>query len=160
MSKTKQSATTVNFLSMLNEANAIVQQQFPGAQFYEADYSIQQPDTWRFVFNVPPNASHNINTTAIVLNIGGQFSPVQHIDQPWLEDRVIPLPVLLSLNEAEALAQMAGFTGEIAAITLRWPLYPGVNEPEYIFAIPSQSIRVFVGVYSHKVTSSPLTKTR
>ena len=140
-----------NFLAMLNEANAIVQADYPGAQFYEADLNIQMAGSpWRFVFNDP---STKPNSTVILKNYLGQFQlPPTHIDQPWLEDRVIPLPINLDLATAEQLARNAGYSGNITQITLRWPLYPGVYEPSYIFTMPVEGGWVFVGVYDHKVS--------
>lgn len=145
------------FLDMLNEANAIVQQSYPGAEFYEADLDLGMPGSpWQFVFNDP---STQPNSTVILKNYMGQIElPPQHVDSPWLEDRIIPLPIKLDLEQAEKLAQDAGWTGNIVYINLRWPLYPGANEPYYIFGIPSQGVHVFVGVYSHEVTTSPLSR--
>lgn len=148
------SDTTGTFLDMLNQANAIAQQYYPGSQFYEADLNIQLAGSpWRFVFNDP---STSPNSTVIVKNYLGQFQlPPQHVDQPWLEDRVIPLPISLDLAVAEQLARNAGYSGNITMITLRWPLYPGVNEPSYIFTMPAEGGWVFVGVYSRRVSYQP-----
>lgn len=142
-----------SFLSILDEANTNVHKEFAGAQFYEADHNLTLLGApWRFVFNVPAAGSKGVNTTAIIdyFPDRGIFGSVQHIDQPWLEDRVIPLPIPLDLSEAEALARKAGYTGNIAVINLRWALYPGVNEPSYILTM-SSNVHVFVGVYSRTV---------
>jgi hypothetical protein len=145
--------TTGTFLDMLNQANAIVQQSYPGAQFYEADLDIEMAGSpWRFMFNDP---STSPNSTVILKNYLGQFQlPPQHVDQPWVGDRVIRLPISLDLAKAEVLAQEK-YSGNIAQISLRWALYPGVNEPHYIFTVPTQGGWVFVGVYSLKVTFEP-----
>jgi len=142
------------FLDMLVEANDIVSQAYPGAQFYEADLNIAMAGSpWRFVFNVPPANPKVTNTTAILSNYMGNFQmPPRHYDSPWLEDVVIPLPIKLDLNTAVQLAKDAGYDANINYINLRWPLYPGVTEPSYIFNMPSLNMRVFVGVYSHKVS--------
>ncbi|WP_417319232.1 hypothetical protein [Emcibacter sp.] len=146
--------TYAQFLDMLNEANSIVAKYYPGAEFYEADLNIELVGSpWRFVFNIPPAGSHASNTTAILTNYMGNFQmPPRHYDAPWLEDVVIPLPIKLDLAAAVQLAKDAGYDGNISYITLRWPLYPGVNEPSYIFNMPSMNTRVFVGVYSKKVS--------
>lgn len=148
------SETTGTFLDMLNQANQIVQKSYPGAQFYEASLNIEMAGSpWRFVFNDP---STSPNSTVILKNYMGQFQlPPQHVDQPWLEDRVIPLPINLDLATAEQLARQAGYSGNISAITLRWPLYPGEYEPYYIFAMPVEGGWVFVGVYDRKVSFQP-----
>lgn len=152
--------TSDSFLDLLYRATQKVREKFPTAEFYEADQNTaQSPQIWRFVYNVPPQGGAT-NTTAIIVADGGQLGPVQHIEQPWLEDRVIPLPIPTGLATAERLARAAGYDDPIASTNLRWPLYPGVDEPLYIFAIPGDNVRVFVGVYTHRVTTQSLVKTR
>lgn len=148
------SETYANFLAMLNEANAIVQGDYPGAQFYEAHLNIEMAGSpWRFVFNDP---STTPNSTVILKNYLGQFQlPPEHIDSFWVGDRVIPLPINFDLDTAIQLARNAGYTGNITQITLRWPLYPGVYQPSYIFTMPTAGGWVFVGVYDHKVSLEP-----
>lgn len=141
------------FLSILDEANVNVQKEFTGAQFYEADNNQSRPGTpWRFVFNVPAANSQEMNSTAFINYFPdlGIFGPIQHIDQPWLDNRVVPLPIALDLSEAKELVRKAGYTGDITVINLRWALYPGVNEPSYIFTMTT-NVHVFVGVYTKTV---------
>ena len=101
-------ADLTNFLQMLDEATALVRQKFPGAQFYEADLNVALAGSpWRFVYNVPASESGDCgpdptNTTATITNNLGQFGPVEHVCQPWLEDRIIPLPIHLDLETAMA----------------------------------------------------------
>lgn len=138
----------IMFLDLLNQANTIVKQTYPTAELYEADQPDPKNGNWRFVFNVPNTAK--VNGTALLWYMAGKFQKVQYIDQPWLEDRVIPLPIKLDLTKAQGLAMKAGFPPPYLNITLRWPLYPGAYEPSYIFGTAAQFI--FVGVYDGKVT--------
>jgi hypothetical protein len=144
------------FLDLLNQADAIVKKQYPAAQLYEADLDINKPGSpWRFVFNERPDG----HGTVLLYCAMGQFQlPPTYIPQPWLEDVVIRLPISLDLAEAQALAEKAGYTGQITNIVLRHPLYPGVIEPSYIFTMPSRGVWVFVGVKSRKVTTEPFAK--
>lgn len=152
--------TSDPFLDLLYRATQKVREKFPKAELYEADQNTAEtPDVWRFVYNVPPEGG-GANTTAIIVAKGGQLGPVEHVDQPWLEDRVIPLPIPTGLTTAERLARAAGFDDPIAYTNLRWPLYPGVDEPLYVFAIPGDHVRVYVGVYTHRVTTQALVKSR
>lgn len=145
-----------SFLEMLYQADAIVRQDYPGATFYEASLNIEMAGSpWQFVFNDP---NTNPNSTAILTNYMGQFQlPPKHYNSPWGGDRTITLPIPLGLEQAEAIARSAGYTGNIVNITLRWPLAFQSNEPLYAFAVPSQGVHVFVGVYSRKVTTTPIT---
>ena len=142
-----------SFRQDLMKATEIARQGFPEAQFYEADNNATRPNDWRYVYNDPATSP---NSTVLVYQINGQFEAPRHIDEPFLEDRVIPLPIHLGLEQAELLARKAGYDEQITSTTLRWPLYPGVDEPSYIFAMPSIHSFVFVGVYTHKVSTSPL----
>lgn len=138
------------FLDILNQANAIVNQAYPGAQFYEADQPEPATGNWRFVFNVPNKTE--VNGTAILWYVAGKFSKPEYIAQPWLEDRVIPLPIKMDLSTAQTLAGKAGYPPPYKNITLRWALYPGVYEPSYIFGTAAGF--VFVGVYDGKITTT------
>jgi hypothetical protein len=82
-----------------------------------------------------------------------KFSNVKIVDKPWLEDCVIDT-VGLGLAEAIDLMRAANYDAAFAAVTLREPLYPGVDEPSYIFGCPELG-HVFVGVNSKKVTLEP-----
>jgi hypothetical protein len=141
-----------NFLDMLNEANSIVQADYPDAGFYEAAINrglLGAP--WQFVFSDPPAA------TVILKHGEGRFwTPPQHIDSPWGGDIVIPLPIDLELTDAWALCEQNGCGGDPQFITLRHPLVPGDNEPYYIFGMPATNQRCFVGVNTRQVTCEPL----
>jgi hypothetical protein len=145
---------TGSFLDMLNEANSIVQADYPGSALYEADLNLELDGSpWRFVFR----AGEPKGGTVILKNFEGQFqTPPQYIDEPWLEDVVIPLPISLDLATAQSLCEQQGCGGQISTITLRWPLYPGVTEPEYIFGMQDVGKRCFVGVNSQKVQCEPM----
>ncbi len=142
-----------DLLSILEEGRKIVLNEFPQAQFCEADWRRAEADEWRFVYHDP--ASSPQGTVLLIYNKNG-FDVPRHIDTSWLEDHVIPFPVPMRLQVAENLAHKAGFDGEVERITLRWPLFPGSNEPYYRFGIPAQHVHVFVGVYTHQVHTAPL----
>lgn len=145
-----------DFISLLNQAVSLVTQRYPEAKLYEANgtaggtsggaaaESIQQ---WRFVFQ-------NANNTSVMLNYAeGFFQAPQLLEQPWLEDRVIDLPLKRSLEDAVTLLKQNGYTDSFTNVTLRYPLYPGVAEPSYIFTIPARNSFVFVGVNTGQVTA-------
>jgi hypothetical protein len=142
------------FLGYLTEADRLVRAQYPEAQFYEADLANTAPGgQWRFVFNDP---SSTPNGTVIIERLERGFGEPHHIGEPWVEDRIIPLPISLGLEEARSLCKAHGCGGEVGAITLRWPLYPGVNEPYYILAMPAENRRCWVGVNSREVRCEPI----
>lgn len=150
-------AAPARFLDTLNEAAALVRKRYPGAQFLEADIDLETFGRgWRFVFDVPP-AGLRDRCTVILCRNGQGFEEPQHIDAPWSSDQPIPLPIDLDIQEAENLAHRAGYDGAVASASLRWVLYPGIDEPHYILAIPEKDVLVFVGAYTKKVTVGPLT---
>jgi hypothetical protein len=158
----------MTFLDILNEAYKKVLAAYPNAQFYEADgypdssggTKSDDVQTWRFVYNIPPGSKEcpdvPYNTTVMLRYDKGSWGKLDHICEPWLEDVVIPLPIKMDLIEAIILMSKAGYTDPFTSVTLRWPLYPGVNEPYYIFGMPSKGVWVFVGVYDKKVHTEPM----
>jgi len=146
------------FLNILNEANRIVVRDYPGAYLLEATKDLTRfGSPWRFVFGVPASGSDKTDTTVFLNYAGNQFQlPPTHVGFPWGGSKPIPLPVPMGLMQAVELARQAGYTAPIAWNTLRWPLMD--TELLYSFAMPAMHVHVFVGVYTHKVTTSPLTR--
>ena len=153
------STPDTTFLDRLNQAAAIIRKRYPGAQLLEADIDLERfACGWRFVFDVPAAGFKDTHSTAILCHDGTRFQmPPQHIEEPWPSDKPIPLPIEMDVEEAEDLAMQAGYSGAVTAISLRWVLYPGIEEPHYILTIPERDVLVFVGVYTRKVTVGPLT---
>lgn len=143
----------LSYLGRVNIAVRLVTEKYPGAQLYEVDgVASKGPttdplniDQLTVVFSLPNNHTATIASTG-----WGEFGPIQDIPSPWLEDVVIPWPIKMDLTDADRLLKAAGFTGSYFNVTLRHPLYPGVNEPEYIFCM-GRRIYVAVGVVSKKV---------
>jgi hypothetical protein len=151
-------AAPTRFLDRLHEAAAIARKRYPGAQLLEADIDLERFGCdWRFVFNVPAAALRDGHSTVILCSNGESFQEPQHIEAPWSSDQPIPLPLELDVEEAKALARRAGYDGAVSSISLRWVLYPGIDEPHYILTIPERDVLVFVGVYTRKVMVGPLT---
>jgi hypothetical protein len=146
------------FLRLLAEATDLAASAYPGTQFYEADGTPaggqgtkpEDVSEWRFVYNHHPQGQKQ--GTVFVYYRAGAFEQPTRVLYPWLEDVLIPLPIQLGLAEAIALKNQAGYTGPFTSVVLRWPLYPGVEEPSYIFNV-SHVGYVFVGVYSRRVTT-------
>jgi hypothetical protein len=151
-------AAPARFLDMLHEAAALARKRYPGAQLLEADIDLERFGCgWRFVFDVPAAALRDSRCTVILCHNGQSFEEPQHLEAPWSTDQPIPLPLDLDVEEARALALQAGYDGDVASLSLRWVLYPGIDEPHYILSIPERDVLVFVGVYTRKVTVGPLT---
>ena len=151
---------TLSFLGMVNIAIRLVTDAYKGAELYEADGVATSGSTTkatgidkiRVVFNVPGDGS-SINTTAIIESTTwGEFGPIQHIDQPWLEDRVIPWPVGMDLPRAVELLHGAGHTQPFKNVVLRWPLGPSIGEVYYIFGMLDGRY-VFIGTRNETVSA-------
>ncbi|MFY9820069.1 MAG: hypothetical protein WAM82_01725 [Thermoanaerobaculia bacterium] len=148
-----------SFQEMLGSALKIVRKHYPGARFLEADIDYEQFGSgWRFVFDVPATSLRETQSTVILYNVMGQFQmPLQLVEAPWSGDQPIPLPLPVGVEEAEELAQQAGRNGVVTSASLRWVLFPGIEEPHYILTIPDRDLQVFVGAYSRQVRAIPLT---
>ncbi|GAA4348109.1 hypothetical protein GCM10023185_03720 [Hymenobacter saemangeumensis] len=148
----------LSFLGRVNIAVRLVQDQYPDAALYEVE---ALPPSPRSCTN--PNELSKLKVvfqagkgTVIIESTGwGTFGPVQYIAQPWMEDVVIPWPVRMEATEADSLLKKAGYTGAYGAMTLRHPLYPGINQPYYIFSMKTGQY-VFVGVNDKKVSVNPV----
>jgi hypothetical protein len=97
---------------------------------------------------IAKDVAHN---TAILTSTGwGEFGAVETSLEPWLGDVLVEWPIKLELLQAFGLLQDAGFSSPVDAVTLRQPLYPGIDEPYYIFSFPDGKF-VAVGVEDSKV---------
>ncbi|MBV9389192.1 MAG: hypothetical protein JOZ78_22460 [Chroococcidiopsidaceae cyanobacterium CP_BM_ER_R8_30] len=144
----------LSFLGMVNIAIKLVTEKYPDAELYEVDgvssngptTDVLSIDRLRVVFRTRSGGTAIIKST-----VWGEFGPVEYADQPWLEDIVIPWPIQMDLAQAAELMTGAGYNTPYKTVTLRWPLYPGVKQPFYIFGLENR-IFVFVGVYDKSVT--------
>jgi hypothetical protein len=147
---------TLSFVGMANIAVRLVNDQYPGSQLYEGDgispsgptTNVNDVNSWRFVFRTANGGTAFISSTE-----WGEFGPVTYVNQPWLEDVVIPWPIPMDIVEADQLLKNAGYTGPYGAVTLRWPLYPFSKQPFYIFGMVDGS-HIFVGIYDKNVTQN------
>jgi hypothetical protein len=139
---------SADFRTMVTQAQDYAGKFFPGIELFEVDgivpdgsgQSAQDVTMWRFVFwNVH-------NTTVILYCVDGSFTKLRLLPEPWLEDEFITLPLQRGLSEAIEILHGAGYTDPFSYVTLRKPLYPGIDEASYIFTIPAIGQYVFVGV--------------
>lgn len=148
---------TLNFVGMANIAVRLVREKYQNAELYEGDgispsgptTNVEDVNSWRFVFRAGDGGTAIVRST-----VWGEFGPIQYIPEPWLEDRVIPWPIEMDITQADGLLKRAGYTGPYSTVTLRWPLYPGTNQPFYIFQTGREDF-VFVGVYDGSVKREP-----
>jgi hypothetical protein len=120
-------------------------QQNLGAPFFNPDGESYHAGLDHLVF-------HTSKGTAFISSIGwAEFGPITFVDQPWLEDVLIQWPIKMDITEADQLIKKAGHTGKYGVCVLRHPLYPGVEEPYYIFTMATGEY-VFVGVDDKRVT--------
>ncbi|KAH6866055.1 hypothetical protein B0T10DRAFT_576354 [Thelonectria olida] len=131
---------------VINIGYDLIRDQYPDAKLYEVDAkpATSEPVSteWglvqnRIVCGLPDNK------TAIIQSHGwDSFGPVEVIDAPWLDDIAIRWPVPLDIHEAFVILRSSGYEEPVWAVTLRQPLYPGIDQPFYIFNIGSQFIAV------------------
>ncbi len=146
-----------NFLSNINQAVDLVTGQYPGSSLYQVDgFSVQgsitdvlKVDCLRLLFRTRGGGIALLRSNAC-----GQLGAIEYFPEPWLENRTIPWPISLDLAEAAHMVRQAGYEAPYEAMTLRWPLYPGVQEPFYIFRLKNQTF-VFVGVYTKSMMIHP-----
>ncbi|KAF4952269.1 hypothetical protein FGADI_6890 [Fusarium gaditjirri] len=130
----------------INVGLNLIKKQYPNANLLEVDAT---PLTRKPVQNEWGLVNNRIvcglsgNKTAIIQSTGwGEFGKVQTIDSPFLGDQVISWPVALHIHDAFAILRKAGYKQAVYAVTLRQPLYPGDDQPFYIFNTGNEFIAV------------------
>lgn len=154
------SQVTLSFVGRVNVAVRIVQieDHNPSARLYEVQATapdgsgVTKPAALthlQVVFSLPNSRCAIINSTA-----GGTFHAVEYRNTPWLQDLALAWPIEMDAAEADALLKKSGYISPYDGMTLRWPVYPGINQPYYIFTMVV-GLFVFVGVNDKTVTLDP-----
>ncbi|KAG5749733.1 hypothetical protein H9Q69_001261 [Fusarium xylarioides] len=130
----------------INVGLNLIKKQYPNANLLEVDAT---PLTRKPVENEWGLVNNRIvcglsgNKTAIIQSTGwGEFGKVQTINSPFLGDQVIYWPVALDIHDAFTILRKAGYKQAVYAVTLRQPLYPGDDQPFYIFNTGPEFIAV------------------
>ncbi|KAF5624327.1 hypothetical protein F52700_9493 [Fusarium sp. NRRL 52700] len=130
----------------INVGLNLIRKQYPNANLLEVDAT---PSTRKPVENEWGLVNNRIvcglsdNKTAIIQSTGwGEFGKVQTINSPFLGDVVISWPVALDIHDAFTILRKAGYKQAVYAVTLRQPLYPGDDQPFYIFNTGPEFIAV------------------
>ncbi|KAE8447111.1 hypothetical protein EG329_011095 [Mollisiaceae sp. DMI_Dod_QoI] len=151
---------TLSFLGFVNIGVNLIKKAFPvEAQLLEVDVTplIPGPVTninllnqVRIIARVRAGKA-TTPITAILRSTGwGEFGSIETINQPWMEDVVIDWPVKMELTASCKLLQAAGYTAPVENCTLRYPLYPRITEPFYIYELYNGQY-VGVGVNDGKI---------
>lgn len=90
------------------------------------------------------------NTATITSTNALTFDPVQFLGHPWAGVYTLPWPITMDVMHAAILIEQAGYAGTFTGFAFSWPIYPGLNEPYYIFTM-STGQSIFVGITSHDV---------
>ncbi|RAL09278.1 uncharacterized protein BO97DRAFT_458445 [Aspergillus homomorphus CBS 101889] len=138
----------LGFLGNINIAVRLMRKTYPDAQLYEVKATDLSPrptatTSLTAVFRVGDGDS---NATALISTgdrMWGEWGDVEFIPESWLGGAVIPWPIEMDVDEADALLRDAGFTGRYTVVTLRWPLCSGLDGPGYVFEVGREN--VFVG---------------
>lgn len=147
-----------SILGRVNMAMQLIASQYPGAQLYQVDGAFSARanledgmalDCIEFLFKIQDGGVVRLTSTP-----WGGVGPIQYTPYPWLEGRIIPWPISMDLSDAIAFMRKAGYEAPCKTMALRWPLFPGVLEPFYIFGLANQTF-IFVGVYTRSVMVHP-----
>jgi hypothetical protein len=142
------------FFELTEKAIKAVKARYPLALFLEADgvsptgkaAELTEITNWRFVFMT----EEDYGTIYITSGEDGKLGELRYVPESWVDDHPIPWPVKMELAEAFESIRSAGYENRFLGVSLRWPLYPGIDEPHYIFELDDERY-VFVGVNSKVV---------
>jgi hypothetical protein len=145
----------LSFLGRVFLAERIVKSGWPDAELYEVQCNLPKgvinPTSNPMDLSQLKEVWWVPNGTVIITSNGwGSWNKPEFIDQPWLEDRIIPFPISLEIIDACKKMQTAGYTELFFNCTLRHPLGPGGqpydSQPYYIFELAGSGKYIFVGV--------------
>jgi hypothetical protein len=138
-------AATPGVTTLAQRATALLHSQvaFRKAVLLEAEGSPAKPGhpvktadrivTWHFVFD--NQQTGNKFKSVVITASHGLLGKPKGSTSPFLQDQLIrPIPKM-TLTQAVHLLVTAGWARGFYAVTLRKPLYPGVKDTEYIFAM-------------------------
>ncbi|KAJ3534132.1 hypothetical protein NM688_g7181 [Phlebia brevispora] len=149
-----QTGIPLSYLGNVNDAVRIVQAQYPEAVLYVVDGTTadgKPTDDPRAITKLRVIFGYEGTTVFITSKeTWGEWNDPTRIPEPLIGTRVIPWPINFDIVQAYEVLRQRGYTESFTTVTLRWPLYPGVEEPYYIFGLTSGQ-NVFVGVYTHTV---------
>lgn len=148
----------MKLIDKLNEVIPIAMQKEPAAWLYEVQAIMKETDgkvlpdnlyLIRVIFGLP-------NNRTLIYEIDKDEKVFTRIlEEPWLEDVPIPNKITTDLSTAFERMELTKLPYEHVNrnAVLRFPLYPGINEPAYVFEVDSHGERKFIAVnlYSAKV---------
>jgi hypothetical protein len=147
--------SSAGFSELVDAASKLVKEKYPLASFLEADgvspngptSEMKDVSNWRFVF-----VTEDYGTAFVTSGGQNSFGPVRYTGEPWVDDRPVPWPIKMEPDEALGLVRNAGYTTPFIGVSLRWPLFPGITQPHYIFEMSdADDSYVFVGVNDRSV---------
>ncbi len=105
---------------------------------------------WSFLFNIDQSQGSSYGSARIDY-IKGKFKAVVTNAYPYVGgDTMTPIPAM-RFARAVQLLRAAGHHDRILLVELRFPLYPGVTEPEYMFNFGGAKPEITVGTKTGKV---------
>ena len=140
------------FLEVLSKATELVKVESPSAIFAEADATVKDQAMtaedftgWKFIYWI------DLHNSVIIEYKDSTFSNVTAMPEGIWQDWLITEPIKMTLVEAIHLMREANYDDVIKAGNVKRPLFPGSNEPYYIFGSEKFG-HIFVGTISKTVT--------
>lgn len=138
----------LGFLGRVEIARRKVLDKYPSAALYYVQASTKslQGVTSPYQLTLMEVMFRTDQGVATVNSTGyGEFGPIEIRPGPILGNANIDWPVGMDATEADAILKKEGYDGAYYALTLRKPLYPGVEQDYYTFSMvhgPAVSIGV------------------
>jgi hypothetical protein len=142
-----------SFLERVRTGFGIISNSYPDAVLFAVDTghsaATTNPNDISHLF-IACRVNGATNTATITSTNALAFDPVQFVGHPMMGTCDLPWPITMDVMQAAILLEQAGYTGTFTSFAYRWPLYPGLNEPYYIFTM-STGPSILVGITSHDV---------
>ncbi|KIV76867.1 hypothetical protein PV11_08718 [Exophiala sideris] len=137
---TPSQANSPNFLARVEAARGKVLDQHPDAKLYYVKATTKNPEdvtspSQLMEMEVMFRLDDGVATITSTGQGHEEFGPIDIRPGPILGNANLDWPISLDVSEADTLLKQQGHTGNYDAVTLRKPLYPGMNENYYFFGM-------------------------
>jgi hypothetical protein len=131
----------------------LIRTSYPGAQLYcvQATNPVPANSPGIACLTIVCIVDQYADAVSIASTNAYTFGPVRSLGL-LVGGGLVPWPVAMDITEADTALKQAGYSGTYNEVMLRQPLYPGMDEPCYVFSMTGGP-DICVGVNDGKISA-------